>query len=306
MILCDKCDKEAIIKQDYSGSYLCKDHFHESVESKIKKHIRKNYSINDGEKIGIALSGGKDSIVVLHILNDIFGEWKDLELVSLTIDEGISGYREEAINFAKKDSKKLSIKNHIFSFKEEIGYSLDGIGEKVGKEKTCRYCGIIRRWLLNKKAKELDLDKIAVGHNLDDESQSALMNFLRGETERLETLDTDTSYKKGFVPRIKPLREIPEKEVGLYAKTRKDMNAHFASCPYSDWALRGEIRDILNNYEKNHPGAKYSILRGVEKTAPRIKEVTESANLDECKLCGEPSNNKICQACKLRRKLRKK
>lgn len=299
MVSCNKCNRNAIIKQDYSGSFLCKKHFHESVESKIKKHIRKNYNISNDKRIGIALSGGKDSVVVLHVLNNIFGDWKNLELVSISVNEGIRGYRDKAVEFAKQASQKLSIKNHLFSFKEEIGYSLNEIAQEVGEEKTCRYCGILRRWILNKKAKKLDLDKLAVGHNLDDESQSALMNFLRGETTRLGRLDSKPHYRQGFVPRIKPLREIPEKEVGLYAKTKQKIDAHFSKCPYSNWALRGEIRGILNSYEKNHPGSKYSILRGVERIAPNIRKANDSTKLKSCEICGEPSNNEICRACEL-------
>ncbi|OKY79037.1 MAG: tRNA(Ile)-lysidine synthase TilS/MesJ [Candidatus Methanohalarchaeum thermophilum] len=295
---CDKCSEDSIIYQSYSGLHLCKKHFIESVESKVMKYIRKHIDIGNEEKLCVALSGGKDSCVLLYLIDKIFGEWPNLDIISITIDEGIENYRDEAIEYSKSLCEFLDIKQYIYSFKEEIGYSLDEISDVVGKERTCRYCGILRRWLLNKKTKKKNVDKLAVGHNLDDESQSALMNFLSGENFRLNRVAAGPSKKDGFIPRIKPLREVPEKEIGLYAKVKEEVSSHFDECPYSDWALRGDVRDMLNWYEEKHPGTKYSVLRGVDRISKNLTK-EENAKLQKCLRCGEPTNNQKCQACKL-------
>ncbi|OUJ18189.1 tRNA(Ile)-lysidine synthase TilS/MesJ [Methanonatronarchaeum thermophilum] len=300
---CDKCSQEAVIHQKYSGLHLCQTHLMESVESKVKQTLRKNCDIQHGQRIGIALSGGKDSSVLLHIMHQVFGEWPDLDLICISVDEGITGYRDPSIELATKKTNELDIEHHVYSFKKEVGYTLDEISNTVGDEKTCRYCGILRRWILNKKSKTLNLDKIAIGHNLDDESQSALMNFLDGDVDRLARQGPEINNKKGFIPRIKPLREVPEKEIGLYALINNKVDAHFDECPYSDWALRQEARKILNKYETNHPGTKYSILRSVDQIAPNIPK--KNIDLNNCQKCSEPTTNKNCRACQIIKKLQK-
>lgn len=300
---CDKCSLDAILYQKYSGQHLCRKHLIESVESKVKTTLRKHCEIKHGENVGIALSGGKDSSVMLHIMNDVFGEWPDLKLTCISIDEGITGYRDPSIDMALEMTKELGVRHNIYSFKKEVGYTLDEISEIVGKEKTCRYCGILRRWILNRKSKEIGLSKIAIGHNLDDESQSALMNFLDGDVDRLARQEPNIDVKKGFTPRIKPLRQVPEREVGLYAMVHSDVEAHFDECPYSDWALRQEAREILNKHEEKHPGTKYSVLSSVDQISPYLPK--KEIKLGRCDRCGEPTTNEVCRACSLIKNLEK-
>ncbi|WGI17803.1 TIGR00269 family protein [Methanonatronarchaeum sp. AMET-Sl] len=300
---CDKCSEEAVLYQKYSGLHLCSQHLMESVEGKVKQTLRKHCDIQHGQKIGIALSGGKDSSVLLHIMHQVFGNWPDLKLVCISIDEGITGYRDPSIDMAIETTNALDVEHHVYSFNEEVGYTLDEISNLIGDEKTCRYCGILRRWILNRKSKELDLDKIAIGHNLDDESQSALMNFLDGDIDRMTRLGPEINTKTGFTPRIKPLREVPEREIGLYAKINNKIKAHFDECPYSNWALRQEARKILNQYESNHPGAKYSVLSSVDQIAEKLPQ--KNIKLQDCKTCGEPTTNTKCRACQLIKNLNK-
>ncbi len=182
---CSKCEKKAIFYQQYSGKHLCEDHFSEDVEKKVKRRIRKELHISGRERIAVALSGGKDSTVLIYLLKKIFSRRRDIEFIALTIDEGIKDYREKHIRKAKKISNELGVDHFLFSFREEYGFTLEDIlrkfRDKAEKRSPCSFCGVLRKKLLNKKARELNSTGIATAHNLDDEAQTVLMNYLRGD-----------------------------------------------------------------------------------------------------------------------------
>ncbi|MDY6966294.1 MAG: TIGR00269 family protein [Halobacteriota archaeon] len=292
-IKCFKCKEDAIVYQRYSGMHLCPGHLIEDIERKIKKNIRKNFTIKKNERIAVALSGGKDSTVTLYILKKIFSERRDIAISAITVDEGIRGYREKTIKKARKFTEDVGIDHRIVSFEEEYGITLDEIAGRGEEQAPCTFCGVLRRQLLNKTAKELEVDRVATGHNLDDESQTILMNYLRGDIERLARTNTG---KAGFVPRIKLLQDIPEREVALYAIVN-NLEMDMSECPYANFALRSEIREMLNDFEVRHPGTKYSLIRGFGKISDGLSSI--NIDLSECEVCGEPCNGVLCKACQL-------
>lgn len=298
-IKCTKCDNESIIYQKYSGMHLCKKHFVEDVERKIKLTIRKNYNIGRNETIAVALSGGKDSTVLLYVLNKIFGDRPDIDLVAITIDEGIAGYRSHTIQKSKELADKLGVRHIICSFYEEYGMTLDELTDRERSHGACSYCGVLRKKLLNKTAKEVGATRLAIGHNLDDEAQTILLNHLKGDVSRLVRLDPPRKIE-GLTLRAKPLRSIPEKEVALYAIVN-ELSMDFSECPYAHEAIRGEVRDMLNEFEAKHPGTKHSLLSGFQKLVPILaKEYPPEENkLSECRVCGDLCTEGLCQSCKL-------
>ncbi|HJH31637.1 MAG TPA: TIGR00269 family protein [Methanosarcinaceae archaeon] len=296
-VKCSKCNKDAIIFQKYSGMHLCKKHFIEDVERKIKLTIRKHFNVQKNDIIAIALSGGKDSAVLLYMLHKIFGMRPDIELVAITIDEGIEGYREHTLKTAKELTARLGVRHIIRSFDDEFNTSLDEIIAKEREKGACSYCGVLRKTLLNKSAIEVGATKLATGHNLDDEAQTILLNHLRGEVSRIVKLAQPRALE-GLVLRAKPLRYVPEKEVALYALVN-DLPVDFSECPYAHEAIRGEVRDMLNDFEVAHPGTKYSLLKGFDKISPIISKEYTDIELAKCSICGEPCSLGICQACRL-------
>jgi len=291
---CQRCPKSAVIYQKYSNAHLCRSHFIEDVERKIKRDIRKFKMIGRGDRIVVALSGGKDSITLLYILHMIFKDRPDLEIFALTIDEGIKGYRANTLSHAIKLTKELGIGHTIRSFEEVFGTTMDELVIKK-EHAACTLCGVLRKNILNKAARELGADKIAIGHNLDDESQTILMNYMRGDMDRLRRM-LPGSIQPGMVPRIKPLRSIPEKEVALYGFLN-NLPVSMDECPYAGDALRNEIREMINTYEVRHPGTKYSLLGGFETISQMLRPpVTE---IFKCEKCGEPSSEKVCKTCRL-------
>jgi uncharacterized protein (TIGR00269 family) len=300
-IFCSKCGKgKAIIKRRYSGERLCNKCFIESIERKVKKTIIKYTMFNHEDKIGVALSGGKDSVSLLHILSKIEKRFPRSRIVALTIDEGIEGYRKEAIEISKECCKILGIDQTISSFEEIYGHSLDEIVEATQQRKsdlsTCAFCGILRRKALNILAREEGMDRLATAHNLDDEAQTILLNIVNGDRDRLvRTKPKLDGIHRKFVQRVKPLCYILEREVTLYAYLT-GIRFQEAVCPYRETSMRQEIREILNTLETSHPGIKYNLPRLFESIGSRMKEET-NMSIQECIECGEPSSQSLCKTC---------
>ena len=291
---CQRCGKSAVVFQKYSNAHLCRVHFIEDVERKIKRDIRKFRMIEKNDRIAVALSGGKDSTALLYVLHKIFKNRPDIELLAVTIDEGIKGYREHTLSHAVKLTEELGIPHIIKTFEEGFGITLDELTKRK-EHAACTLCGVLRKNLLNKAARELGADKLAIGHNLDDEAQTILMNYLRGDVDRLKRMLPGV-IQPGLVMRVKPLRSIPEKEVALYGLLN-DLPVSTDECPYAGEALRNEVREMVNNYEVKHPGTKYSLLGGFDVIAPAL--CTPDTQIVQCRLCGEPSSEDVCKTCRL-------
>jgi len=270
--------------------------FKEYVEKKVKKTI-KNYSLfNKEDKIAVAVSGGKDSTVCLHILKKL-----GYNIEGITIDANIGNYTKENLENIKTVCKDHEIKLHIISFRKEFGSSLcymrSVLNSKGHKYSSCKLCGILKRYLLNKKAREEHFNYLATGHNLDDEAQTFLMNAFRNDTKRLTRQGpiTGTNKSKHFVQRVKPLYFLSETEIERYSKIMK-FPVHYGICPCSVLAYRREFLNFLNEFEKKHPSVKYNIIKFQEyisQNIPREKNI----EIEVCETCGEPASKDICKTC---------
>ncbi|AUB60385.1 MAG: TIGR00269 family protein [Methanobacterium sp.] len=306
MDLCDKCgNPQIIIKRKQSGQMLCQECFIKAIQEKVLKDIRRQKLVTKGDKVLVALSGGKDSVMVLDILNNL-RKRRIIDLVAVTIDEGICGYREDGVDIAAQNTELLGVKHRIISFKDYLGRTLDEIMADSGDRNACTYCGVFRRWILNQVAREEGATKIATGHNLDDETQSIMMNYMEGNIQNLTRIGVKSeSSCEGFTVKIKPLREIPERETALYVMAR-DLPVHLAGCPYARDSFRAKIRDFLQEINQEHPTIMYSTLRGFDKIKPVLKkEFSRQNKLGVCRECGEPAAAELCKACSFRKQWKK-
>ena len=289
-LLCSKCRRHAIIFQRYSGLHLCKTHFIADFEAKAKRAVRSHRWIRSGDRIGVAVSGGKDSSALLYFLTKLLKKRRDISLYAITIDEGIRGYRDCSI--ASQIAERLNIDHITASFEEEFGITLNKIVQERGDRLSCSFCGVLRRQLLNRVARRNGATRLALGFNLDDEAQSVLMNVLRGDTDRLLR---QMGPAEGLVPRIKPFLYIPEREVALYALIHVE-GFEIGRCPYSHNALRADVRNLLNDYSWRHPATRYSLVNLGEHLAATGTAAGSAVTL--CKTCGEPSIGE-CQPCRM-------
>lgn len=300
---CDNCGKEAVTLIRYNGSHLCEDHFKTYVEKRIKREVRKQINVYSGDTIAVAVSGGKDSMVTLHIMNEIFKERDDVALCAISIDEGIDGYRPPSLEIVKKFCNEKDIPMYVRSF-SELSMEMDRIAEIAGENSPCTYCGVFRRKLMNDEARLIGAKYLATGHNLDDMAQSVMMNFVRGDIERLARLGPHTKVQPGLIPRFLPLRMIPEKESLLYAMV-SDIPFWDGVCPYYMEALRNQYRSIVDQLEDRSPGTKFSILSSYDTLKPMLSSHFLPSELKKCS-CGEPTQATRCKACELQASMEKK
>jgi tRNA-5-methyluridine54 2-sulfurtransferase len=307
-MVCSECEKKPVITL-ISGRKLCRSDFIKYFEKKVFKTIGKYKLIQNKDRIAVGISGGKDSLTVLYLIKKLNSKIKNIDIFAILIDEGINGYRNKTIKDAKKFCKEHKIKLYIYSYKKELGKSLDEL-IKTTDMIPCAMCGVFRRYLLNKHTRLLKATKLATGHNLDDEAQAVLMNQFRNNVALNARMGPITGVVKDkkFIPRIKPLYFMYEKEVMLYAYLKGFTTNDFVECPNARFSFRGEIRDYLNEFEKKHPGTKYGIINSFIETLPLLKQKYKESGkkIKECKDCGEPSSQEICKTCQLIEKLIKK
>jgi len=295
--VCDKCKRKPVLFVRYSGAHLCANHFCEFVEKRVRYEIRQQVDLNAGARIAVAVSGGKDSTVALSLVHKTLGSRKDTELCAITIYEGIAGYRSSSIPIVKKYCRQLGIEHIVVSFDDIFGTTMDRIA-KAGRElATCSYCGVLRRAALNRTARKWGASYLATGLNLDDTAQSILMSFSRGDIERLARLGPHKRIQKGLVPRIQPLRSIPESETTLYAIVRK-LRYHDLECPYAPEAMRNAFRSVVFSLEQQYPGTRHSILKSYDELRPALRAIYPPTQLRTC-ACGEPTVSRKCKACEL-------
>lgn len=296
---CDRCSENAVIFIRYSGQHLCGIHFLDLIRRRVKKETRKQEVFKRGPRIGVALSGGKDSLVALKLLHEISEPFKQMEIIALTIDEGIHGYRPSSVDISRRITKELEIKWELRSYKDLYGMDLDEMVQRSNLG-PCTICGILRRRSLNKTALESELNLLVTGHNLDDVAQTILMNIMSADLHRLVRMGPHLVPIPGFVPRAMVLRTTPETETYL-AAALLDLPLHDLECPYALEAQRGLFRDILLKVEGETPGTRHSLLRFHEQMTPLVPN--DGFRSTPCMYCSEPVMNpaagSVCKACKL-------
>jgi len=131
-VLCSSCSRRAVLSRRSSGLHLCREHFVQDFERRVAETVEVGGMIEEGERIAVALSGGKDSTALLLSLQGIL-DGRNVELVAVTVDEGIAGYRDDTITAARQLCSRVGVEQVIVSFREEFGYDLD---EMVGGKRA--------------------------------------------------------------------------------------------------------------------------------------------------------------------------
>ena len=299
---CNKCQNTADYTRKYSGESLCSICFSNSILRKAAKTISKYKMIKNNDLVCVGVSGGKDSLVLLDTLKKM-SQSHNFKIIAVTIDEGIPGYRDEALDIVKEFCTKLDVEFKTYSYKDLFELTLSESLELRESEKTssCSICGTFRRRALDHAAKEIGANVIATGHNLDDTLQTFLINTLSGDTSKIGWMDPENEGKKP--KKIKPLSEIYESEIVFYAFTN---NLPFQSepCPHMNEGIRTEIREFLNSLEDHRSGIKNNMYHSILK----ISNVMKTVNVKEkrnCQICGNECRGIICSVCNMITNLRK-
>ncbi|OAC98372.1 hypothetical protein MUCCIDRAFT_51594 [Mucor lusitanicus CBS 277.49] len=296
--LCVLCAKRrAVLKRPKTGQQICQECFYYVFETEIHHTIQDTNLFQRGERVAIGASGGKDSTVLAHImktLNDRYDYGLDLYLLS--VDEGITGYRDDSLETVKRNQQQYELPLKIVSYHELYGWSMDEIVREVGRKNNCTYCGVFRRQALDRGAVMLGVNHIVTGHNADDIAETILMNIFRGDIARLGRCTEIVTQGESNIKRSKPFKYTYEKEIVMYAYFKK-LDYFSTECIYSPNAYRGNARTFLKDLEAIRPSAIVDIIKSGE--AFEIKSGTKMPTQKTCERCGYMSSNLLCKACLL-------
>ncbi|CAK7197555.1 cytosolic thiouridylase subunit Ctu1 [Sporothrix eucalyptigena] len=284
--LCVLCTTErALIKRPKNHQKLCKSCFITIFEDEVHHTITSSGLFFPGERIAIGASGGKDSTVLASVLKTLNERHNyGLDLVLLSIDEGIKGYRDDSLETVKRNAVQYDMPLKIVGYDELYGWTMDQVVETIGKKGNCTYCGVFRRQALDRGAKLLNIRHVVTGHNADDVAETVLMNLLRGDLPRLSrstSIVTGGDRADVDVKRSKPLKYAYEKEIVLYAHHKK-LDYFSTECIYSPEAFRGSARSLIKNLEKVRPSAILDIVRSGEDMARLVPGAAPIASSCSC------------------------
>jgi uncharacterized protein (TIGR00269 family) len=266
------------------------------IETIVNETIVKYNLINKNDKVLVALSGGKDSVSIVYMLKK-FG----YNVEGIIIDLCMGEWSDSHVDNMKEFCEQIKVKLNVVSIKDELGkemsYYIKSISKRKGNISNCSICGAIKKWILNKYAIKLGADKIVTGHNLDDEVQNVLMNFLKGNI-LLGINSSPMSGGKnieGFVQRVKPLFFVPEDEIRKYA-IKHNFKILNDKCPYVSETYRIETRswtDLMSDEQK-----LIIVKNFQDNIIPKMRKENK-LSVKKCKICGQPSRNDICNFCSM-------
>lgn len=302
---CRFCSKPAVLRIRYSGLLVCKRHFMEYLEKRVFRTIQKYNMIRERDNVLLGLSGGKDSVVLLHMFVDLQKVLK-FEIFPLFIDLGIhlDDYSQVSGEIVKRNCKKLGLDVIIVKMQDEYGFSIDDVFAKKLRRPICSVCGLIKRYVLNRKALELSVNKVATGHNLNDEASFLLQNIINANIDLLSKFGPIQPALEGlFVSRIKPFFETYEDEISLYA-TFKKLEYIDKTCPYAKDASTLKLKRIITNFEEIRPGAALTMVKSFyKKIKPLLEGIREEEKINKCEICGMPTSMEVCSFCRLKEKM---
>lgn len=299
VVKCKVCNSPAIARIRYAKINLCSKHFSEFIERKVRRTIKRYKLINEGDKVLIAISGGKDSTALLTILAKL-SKIDKFEVIPLHIDLGINEYSEKSKEAVLKLVNTLGMKLVSISLSKVLNTDIPTLARKL-RRPTCSVCGVVKRYIINAVAKELKVNKVALGHNADDIIAYTFKAYITQNLESISKLGPKTeSINDIAIGRIRPLYEVTEKETLIYVLTNNLPYLH-EECPFvSLTSLEFKIKEMFGALESDMPGIKISYLRNLVKNLKFYPE--PKTKLGRCKVCGLISSNDICSFCKLTKK----
>ncbi|KAJ9608666.1 cytosolic thiouridylase subunit Ctu1 [Cladophialophora chaetospira] len=279
--ICEVCnDSRAAVIRPKNSQKICKQCFLSVFEDEIHETIVSNNLFYRGERVAIGASGGKDSTVLASVLKTLNERHHyGLDLVLLSIDEGIKGYRDDSLETVKRNAVQYGMPLEIVGYDQLYGWTMDQVVAQVGKKGNCTYCGVFRRQALDRGASKLGIKHVVTGHNADDVAETVMMNLLRGDLPRLaRATSIVTSSTASQNKRSKPLKYAYEKEIVLYAHHKK-LDYFSTECIYSPEAFRGSARTLIKDLEKIRPSSILDIVKSGEDMAALVPpEVAGSVN----------------------------
>lgn len=268
-----------------------------------------------GDRVGVCISGGKDSSVLLNVLYEL-NKRKDygIELELIAIDEGIKGYRDDSLEVVKYQQEYYNCPLTVLSFKDMFNTTMDEIQGKSNRSNSCTYCGVFRRKALDVGSYKVNADVICTGHSCDDTCETLLLNILRGDFNRLQrcinpitrneivqpNVQVQNETFSSIKPRVKPLMYCYEKEIVLYAHYLK-LRYFSTECTYSVDAYRGVSREFIRKLQSFDYKYSFNMILAAQELNLGAQSTHSNPNYiaRKCTICGYISSSTICNGCNL-------
>jgi tRNA-5-methyluridine54 2-sulfurtransferase len=300
---CNSCGSKAAINMRQHKLALCKTHYLEWIPAQTQRFIQKYKMFAPEEKILVAVSGGKDSLALWDILSQL-GYQADGLYIGLGIDGGF-GYSDKSLSFCQQHAESFQQKLIVVDMAETYGRTIPQINTSTprGAEKPCAVCGVSKRNIMSRVARQSGYDVLATGHNLDDEAAALFGNTLNWLGDYLlrqgPVLPAD---HPGLVRKVKPLFRFYERETAAYAFLR-GIDYIYDECPHSVGAKSIQYKEVLNQLEHKRPGAKlvfYLNFLKAKQDGLFANPKTERQSLNSCTSCGQPTMHpQQCAFCRL-------
>ena len=225
------------------------------VLSHVRRAVDDYEMIKDGDKIAVGVSAGKDSLTLLCAMAELRRFYpKKFELIAITVDMGFEGTDFSPI---QKLCDELCVPYHI------IPTQISKVIFDVRKEKNpCSLCAKMRRGALYGGARELGCTSVALGHHFDDVVETFMLNlFYEG---RIGCFQPVTYLTNTEINLIRPMIYMPEKDVRAYA-AKAELPISKSLCPADGNTKREEMKQLLRDFERAHPGLKYRIFGAIQR-----------------------------------------
>ncbi len=293
---CRVCRGPAVIDVRRHNAAFCRDHFVHHCEEQVRRAIGSHRMLAPGERVLVAVSGGKDSLALWDLLLRL-----GYEADGLYLGLGIGDYSDESTEYAREHARAVGRPLVEIDLARDYGYDIPGAAAAT-RRAPCGACGLSKRHLFNAAALEHGYDVVATGHNLDDEAAVLLGNVLRWDVGYLGRQHPVLPASPGFVRKIKPLVRLGERETAAYCVLR-GIDYQVEECPMAAGNRHLGYKDVLNALEDRSPGTKAAFVfgfleRGHERFAPDA--AAERDELRACSVCGAPTPGEVCAFCRLR------
>ncbi len=296
---CRVCRAPAVLDIRRHNAAFCRDHFLKHCRDQVVRAIEDHDMIASGQRVLVAVSGGKDSLALWEILVDL-GYDSD----GLYLGLGIGDYSDASGYAARAFAQARGLELHEVDLATEFGYDIPAAADATHRA-PCGACGLSKRHLFNAVAVEHGYDVVATGHNLDDESAVLLGNVLRWETGYLGRQHPVLPASPGFARKVKPLYRLGERETAAYCVLR-NIDYQVEECPMAEGNRHLGYKEVLNALEDRSPGAKGAFLFGFVDRAHEYfadDAGAEREGLHACTVCGSPTTSDVCAFCRLRERV---
>ena len=297
---CRRCKAPALIDVRRHNAAFCADCFVRHCQEQVRRAIDGFDMIQPGERVLMAVSGGKDSLGAWEILVDL-----GYETDGLYLGLGIGGYSDASGRYARDFAAARGLTLREVDIPGEYGFDIETAAATV-RRPPCGACGLSKRHLFNQAALDGGYDVVATGHNLDDEAAVLFGNVLRWDAEYLGRQYPVLPAAPGFVRKVKPLVRLSEREMAAYCVIR-GIDYIVEECPMAEGNRHLAYKEALNTLEQKSPGAKANFLfsfleRGHERFAGDAE--TERGELTPCTVCGSPTTGDVCAFCRMGERVR--